>query len=71
MNGYKNWNDWNVALWIDNDEDLYHDAYGKVTMLGASQATKEMMAYLKGKRTPDGARYTHKSLYGALSRLEM
>ena len=26
FNGYKNWNHWNVALWLSNDKDLYRNA---------------------------------------------
>ena len=25
-NGHKNWNHWNVSLWINNDEGLYNFA---------------------------------------------
>lgn len=25
-NGHKNWNHWNVSLWINNDEELYNTA---------------------------------------------
>ena len=25
-NGHKNWNHWNVSLWINNDEGLYRMA---------------------------------------------
>ena len=38
----KDWEANNVDLWINNDEELYCDAYGKVTMIGPREAAKEM-----------------------------
>jgi hypothetical protein len=35
-NGWKNWETWNVALWINNDEHLYANA----------------MRYVRGTRSP-------------------
>jgi hypothetical protein len=66
--------DWeanNVDLWINNDEELYCDAYGKVTMIGPKEAAKEMWRMLKGKKTPDGARYTYNRIYETLARMEV
>ena len=70
-NGYKNWSQWNVSLWINNDEDLYFDAYGKVTRIGAREAAKEMMQHLRGKATPDGAAYTFNRVYTALAEMDV
>lgn len=66
--------DWeadNVDLWINNDEELYCDAYGKVTMIGPREAAKEMWCMLKGKKTPDGARYTYNRIYETLTKMEV
>lgn len=70
-NDHKDWETWNVSLWINNDEDLYSDAYGKVTMIGAREAAKEMMRQLKGKATPDGAAYTFNRVYTALAEMDV
>jgi hypothetical protein len=53
MNGYANWETWNVALWIQNDETTYkvaqrYDSYDRLI------PRLEMMW---GQMTPDGARW--------------
>lgn len=57
-NGYKNWNTWNVSLWINNDESLYFHALELVKKYGESRAAYKLWGELKGQKTPDGARYT-------------
>jgi hypothetical protein len=55
-NGHKNWNCWNVSLWLMNDEGLYlmvEQALNDLSSLGA--AARDLAAQLKGKSTPDGA----------------
>lgn len=53
-NGWKNYNTWNVALWIGNDEVLYHTA----------KAVKDYSTFVEAMeidgifRTPDGVRYS-------------
>jgi len=71
FNGHKNWNHWNVSLWINNDEGLYRDAvlcrreYGDTL----DEAADRMMFLLDGRgitHTPDGAPYTKTSVRAAM-----
>ena len=66
MNGHKNWNHWNVSLWLFNDEGLYRLMVGIVRRSSTKDiAAKEILGYLP-KRTPDGAPYTYTSVRAAL-----
>ena len=78
FNGHKNWNHWNVSLWINNDEELYRSAvfyrnhYRKAHgcgMTGAERAAREFMRSLKDQEithTPDGAPYSYSSIRAAM-----
>ena len=71
-NGYKNWNHWNVSLWINNDENLYqmalyfifeHKQYGK------GYAAERMLECLHNEgitKTPDGAKYNKTAIRAAM-----
>lgn len=72
-NGHKNWNHWNVALWIGNDEGLYRlalDCIGQARGRGAAGIATRMMLDSLPATTPDGAYYTFSSVRAALVGLE-
>ena len=73
-NGHKNWNHWNVALWIANDDGLYGMARSAILYAGTrDDAARSLLASLhemagpgKAAATPDGAPYTFASVRAAL-----
>lgn len=66
-NGHKNWNHWNVSLWIANDEGLYRLAKAciQATHKRDDAVTMFLNHMTKGK-TPDGAPYSRSSVRAAL-----
>ena len=59
MNGYRNWNHYNVALWMHNDRELYRmmiEAVQDSAIL--EQAIVKVHNQLKGQKTEDGAAFT-------------
>jgi hypothetical protein len=70
-NGHKNWNHWNVSLWINNDEHLYRMALNclqdaKRHGSDRAHAVGWMLGRLP-KKTPDGAPYTASSVRAAMA----
>ncbi len=65
-NGHKNWNHWNVSLWINNDEYLYREAYELQRKVGKDKAAMILAAEYDGMLTPDGAPYTKTSIRAAM-----
>ena len=64
-NGWKNYETWNVARWIGNDEGLYHsvsihvpDYRTFVEWLEPTYGTEESMCY----QTPDGVAWNDSGL---------
>lgn len=58
-NGWKNWETWNVALWLGNDQSLYEIAIGFTSYI-------ELASYLQNEcynaMTPDGVYWNAKEL---------
>ena len=69
--GHKNWNHWNVSLWIGNDEGLYQMAKGYIrrckTLDEAAVAILEDLNGMGITKTPDGAKYTKTSIRAAIT----
>lgn len=73
FNGYKNWNYWNVSLWINNDEGLYRQASYLCRIHTKDKAAKLMYSSLVEDmgmtKTPDGAPYSVSSIRAAMTGL--
>jgi len=68
-NGHKNWNHWNVSLWINNDEGLYRLARQYARQYKRQDAARAMLSALSESsitETPDGAPYTVSAILGAM-----
>jgi len=69
FNGHKNWNHWNVSLWINNDEELYRMAREFADQDTRRMAAMNFLSYLGDMgitKTPDGAPYTVSSIKAAM-----
>jgi len=69
-NGHKNWNHWNVSLWIGNDEGLYQMAKECICKARTKdRAASDFLGLLNDMgvtETPDGAKYSKTTIRAAL-----
>mgnify|MGYP006276996193 CR=1 FL=1 len=65
----REWNDWNVALWINNDQGLYSWCSELCREVGVRNAAIQIVDAMEGETTPDGAAYDYTSVIAALQGL--
>lgn len=68
-NGHKNYDHWNVSLWINNDEGLYNLARGYCRRGARREAAQRFVDDLQDMgitHTPDGAEYSVSAVYAAM-----
>lgn len=75
FNGHKNWNHWNVSLWINNDEGLYRLAQDCIRRAQSRTHSSRALAVslflaAVGPKTPDGAPYTASSVRAAMAHMD-
>lgn len=77
--GHKNWNHWNVALWLNNDPMLYRAMTWSLWAAGGDKdtAARALHHSLTGdefentlKKTPDGAPYSISAIRAAMRGLD-
>ena len=70
-NGHPSWNAWNVSLWIGNEEPIYRLALWCLSKTKTIRgATNLFIQEIGVSRTPDGAKYSFRSVYHALKGLK-
>tara|TARA_Y100000114_G_C11764120_1_gene332294 strand:- start:11037 stop:11279 length:243 start_codon:yes stop_codon:yes gene_type:complete len=72
-NGYKNYNQWNCALWINNDQGLYVTATHYANQYkNKKQAASAMLEELKeygSTCTPDGVKWSKVGIMAAMQEM--
>lgn len=71
-NGHKNYNYWNVSLWINNDEGLYKLAQDCVKMSNKEDAAALFvfaMQKMDMPMTPDGVKWSVASVKAAMEEM--
>ena len=72
FNGYRSWSQWNVSLWMNNDEGLYSimKTFLKYDRrCGRQRIAQHILQRLHDEgitHTPDGARYTVTGIRAAM-----
>lgn len=78
--GHKNWNHWNVALWLNNDPSLYRCMISWIKAAGGNKdrAARAFYYVLTGadggtpiKATKDGAPYSISAIRAAMRGLDV
>jgi len=66
-NGHKNYNYWNVSLWINNDEDLYRIALDFIRRYKNRKIAAQLFSEMfEDSKTPDGVPFRVSYVYSAM-----
>ncbi len=68
-NGHKNYNHWNVALWLFNDYETYHLVVWAVKHCPTLDHAARLLNDVTDRQTPDGVTYTYTSIRAAITNL--
>ncbi len=64
--GHKNWNHWNVSLWLFNEYDTYKMMQAAISITNTRDNAARYILKKLPPKTPDGAPYTYASVRAAL-----
>lgn len=65
-NGHKNYNHWNVSLWINNDEGLYRRGRELLRIRRTKERAAEALLQELPSHTPDDVPFTKTTVLAAL-----
>ena len=68
-NGHRNWNSWNVSLWLLNRERTYKKIKLLLCYYTKDEVAEILLREYKGCITNDGAKYHKTSIRDALKHL--
>lgn len=66
-NGHKNYNHWNVSLWLLNDEGLYNMARDCIRLARTKDEAARDLLQMLPSHTPDGAPYSYSAVRAAIT----
>jgi hypothetical protein len=66
-NGHKNYNYWNVALWLANDYDTYHMTLDALRANRTRDAAARALVKILPATTPDGAPFSFNAVRAAIA----
>lgn len=66
-NGHRDWDHWNVALWLYNVEPTYHIVRNAIRRSRTQEEAAQRILEQLPHKTPDGALYTMQTVKAAIT----